>query len=200
MQRSTKTLTKKLTKIFTLTIAAGLIAGCGQDDDSAAASLKPVELSTDAPLVSFTPDNDIVGKPSGPISVGYRIIGQPIVGQPVAIEIKITSSLGNQPVKVAYRINDATAMRLGDSQPASLSVAAAADDAPRTQQVTIVPLREGRLYLNVAANVESAQGSLGTVTAIPIQVGDAPRRIEENGTAGNDANGDAIRSLPATES
>ena len=196
MQRTAKTPTLLISLLGT----AVLLVGCGQGDENSAAGLQPVDLSTDAPQVSFTPDNDMVGKPSGPITVGYRIIGKPVVGQPVAIEIQIMSSLGREPVNVTYRINDATAMRLGDSQPASLSVAAAAGDAPRTQQVTIVPLREGRLYLNVAASVDGAQGSLGTVTAIPIQVGDAPRRIQENGTAGSDENGEAIRSLPATES
>jgi hypothetical protein len=39
---------------------------------------------------------------------------------------------------------------------------------------------------------------MSTVTAIPIQVGEAPREIQENGTATTDENGEAIRSLPAT--
>ena len=175
-------------------------AACGKADVyEPAANVEPVELSTDAPAVTFTPDNDIVGKPSGPIAISYRIIGKPVVGQPVAIELQFDSSFGDQPVAVAYRINDTTAMRLADSQPESLTIAAGEDNGRRSQRVTIIPMREGRLYLNVSASVDSSEGSMGTVTAIPIQVGNAPRAIQENGAASTDENGNAIRALPADE-
>ena len=157
------------------------------------------KAEVEAPVVTFTPDSDVVGKPSGPIAVAYRIIGKPVVGQPVAIELVFDSSLGDQPLAVVYRINDATGMRLADSQPSTLTIAPAEDDAGSSQRVTVIPMREGRLYLNVSASVETGEGSMGTVTAIPIQVGDAPRLISENGTAGTDENGNAIRALPAEE-
>ena len=157
------------------------------------------KAEVEAPAVTFTPDKGIVGKPSGPISVAYRIIGKPVVGQPVAIELKFDSSLGDGPVDVVYRINDATAMRLADSQPSALTITAAADDEGSSQRVTVIPMREGRLYLNVSASVDTDKGSMGTVTAIPIQVGNAPRAITENGTARTDENGNAIRALPAEE-
>ena len=61
-------------------------------------------------------------------------------------------------------------------------------------------MREGRLYLNVAAIVETESGSMQTVTAIPIQVGPAaPREILDNGTVTRDEDGNLIRSLPAKE-
>jgi hypothetical protein len=173
-------------KILFVLATMTLAAACGRAD-------------VEAPAVTFTPDNDIVGKPSGPIAVSYRIIGKPVVGQPVAIELKFDSSLGDQPVNVAYRITDATAMRLADSQPAALTVAPAEDNAGNSQRVTVIPMREGRLYLNVSASVDTAEGSMGTVTAIPLQVGNAPRAVQENGTAETDENGEAIRALPAQE-
>jgi len=173
-------------RVLFVLAAMTLAAACGKAE-------------VEAPAVTFTPDNDIVGKPSGPITVSYRIIGKPVVGQPVAIELKFDSAFGDQPVAIAYRINDATALRLADSQPAALTVAAAVDDAGSNQRVTVIPMREGRLYLNVSASVDTGEGSMGTVTAIPIQVGNAPRPVQENGTAGTDENGDAIRALPAQE-
>jgi len=173
-------------KILFVLAAMTLAAACGKAE-------------VEAPAVTFTPDKGIVGKPSGPIAVSYRIIGKPVVGQPVAIELKFNSAFGDRSVDVAYRINDATAMRLADSQPAALTVAAAAEDAGSSQRVTVIPMREGRLYLNVSASVDTGEGSIGTVTAIPIQVGNAPRPVQENGTAGTDENGNAIRALPAQE-
>jgi len=186
--------------ILLIFLVASLVSGCGQADNDVNVADKEPDVAIAAPAVTFTPASDAVGKPSGPVTVEYRIIGQPVVGQPVAIELRFASPMVEQPVKVSYRINDATALRLADSQPASLSVAPLAEDGGGVQRVTIVPLREGRLYLNVSANINSRDGSLGTVTAIPIQVGNAPRPVQQNGTAGTDEDGAAIRSLPASES
>lgn len=184
--------------ILPLLLTTGLFAACGNADTEApVADIDAVDVSTTAPAVSFTPEGDAAGKPGGPVTVEYRIIGQPVVGQPIAVELRFVSSIGDQPLKVAYRISDATALRLADSQPANLTVAPAADGS--VQRVSVVPLREGRIFLNVSANVESRDGSVGTVTAIPIQVGNVPRPVQQNGTAGTDENGAAIRSLPATE-
>ena len=192
---------KQITKTLIMIFAAACVACDKTDVDEPAASVEPVDISTPAPSVTFTPGKGTApaGAPSGPISVSYRIIGKPVVGQPVAIDLRFVSLVSDRPVNVSYRINDPTAMRLAESQPESLSVAPAADDGGRPQQVTIVPLREGRLYLNVAASIDTENGSLSTVTAIPIQVGEAPRSVQQNGVAGTDENEEAIRSLPAQE-
>ena len=192
---------KQITKTLIMIFAAACVACDKTDVDEPAASVEPVDISTPAPSVTFTPEKGTApaGAPSGPISVSYRIIGKPVVGQPVAIDLRFVSLVSDRPVNVSYRINDPTAMRLAESQPESLSVAPAADDGGRPQQVTIVPLREGRLYLNVAASIDTENGSLSTVTAIPIQVGEAPRSVQQNGVAGMDENEEAIRSLPAQE-
>ncbi len=109
-----------------------------------------------------------------PVAIDYRIIGTPIVGQPLAIDIEVRSLLGPQPITLRYRINDSTAMELGESQPAQVSLAPMADDAPTVQQVRLVPLREGRLFLNVAASIEVESGQVSSAIAIPVQVGAAP--------------------------
>ena len=198
--------------VLFVSIAATFVACDKADVDEPAAStadepsrsMEPVDISTAPPRVTFTPEKAAgppaaAAAPSGPVSVSYRIIGKPVVGQPVTIDLRFVSLMGDQPVNVAYRINDPTALRLADSQPQSLSVAPAEDRGGRPQQVTIIPLREGRLYLNVAASIAIENGSYSTVTAIPIQVGDAPRNVRENGVVGRDENDEAIRSLPAQE-
>ncbi len=176
------------------------MVACGDADvNKASATLEPVDITTDAPTVLFTPDNAVAGKPSGPVTVSYRIIGRAVVGRPVVVELNITSSLGNQTMQVAYRSNDTTAMRLAEAEPRELSVSPTAGSTGTTHQVTVIPMREGRVFLNVAVSVETENGSMSTVTAVPIQVGDAPRAVEENGTAMTDENGEAVRALPAQE-
>ena len=139
-------------------------------------------------------------KPQLPVSIEYKIIGTPIVGQPLGIDLRVTSALGPQQITLSYRVNDSTAMQFTEAQPARVSIAATNAEGPSLQQVRVIPLREGRLFLNVSATVEGENGSMSTVTAIPIQVGAAPpREILENGEVMLDENGELVRSLPASE-
>ena len=135
-----------------------------------------------------------------PVEITYRVIGTPIVGSPVAVDLKFRSALGDMAYTVTYRVNDPTAMQLPEGQSESVSISPSSANELVAQQVTVVPLREGRLYLNVAAVVETEAGSMQTVTAVPIQVGPAkPRQIIENGTVTTDEDGNQIRNLPAKE-
>ncbi len=156
-------------------------------------SAAPADVKTDAAMQRTS-------KVQSPVQIDYRIIGTPIVGQAVAVELQLRSTLGAQPYKLSFRVNDPTAMQMPESQSATVSVSPSADDERSSQQVTVIPLREGRLYLNVAAVVETESGSMQTVTAVPIQVGPAaPREILNNGTVTSDEDGNLIRSMPAKE-
>ena len=136
-----------------------------------------------------------VVKPGSPYSVNYRIIGTPIVGSPVTVNLRVESNQGTQPLNLDYRINDATSMILAESQPASVRMEPAGDDAAFTQQVTVIPQREGRFYLNVSAYFETVDGTMSTVTAIPIQVGVGSRELQPHGEVQTDENGEAVRVL-----
>ena len=156
---------------------------------------------TTAPEVSVKPDaaSETTAKLSGPVTISYRIIGKPVVGQPVAIELQFASALDAQQIDVAYRINDATAMRFPESQPATVSMVLSVGEETGAQQVSVIPLREGRLYLNVSAQVETENGSMTSAIAIPIPVGNAPRELQSNGERVTDADGETVISLPAKE-
>ena len=183
-------------------LAALCLAACGSATDEKASESAEVDVAKTTPSVTFTPKGDTAaaGKPSGPITVAYRLIGKPVVGQPIAIDLRVMSTLEGKPVTLDYRINDTTALMPAESQPLSITMAAGADEeGGRAQQVTVIPMREGRLYLNVSASVETEDGSMSTVTAIPIQVGDAPRTMQENGNLTTDEKGDSVRVLPASE-
>ncbi len=175
----------------TLTIIATLllVAGCGSDN--AAPTL--ADAKSDVPS-SYT------HKPQGPVAIEYRIIGAPIVGQPLAIDIEVRSLMGAQEIELNYRINDSTALEFTEAQPAQLTLAPSNDPAPVVQQVRLVPLREGRVFLNVSASVDADGSTLSTAVAIPIQVGAAPRQTEENGTLTTGQSGEPLHSLPASES
>jgi len=158
-----------------------------------------VEVATSGADASDKPSVDTfvstVVKPGSPYSVSYRIIGTPIVGSPVTVELQVESNQGTQPLNLEYRINDATSMVLGESQPATVRMEFAANESAFTQQVTIIPQREGRFYLNVSASFETADGTMSTVTAIPIQVGAGTRELLPHGEVQLDEEGNAVRVL-----
>jgi hypothetical protein len=191
------------TLIFLAVLAA--LSACSNGNVGQPAESDDTPISTSPPAVTFTPNQDAKveraasGKPSGPISVAFRIIGKPVVGQPLAVDLRVTSTLGPQPIDLSYRINDAGALQLAESQAPFVKMTPGIEEPTSSQQVTIIPLREGRLYLNVSASVETENGSMSTVTAIPIQVGDAPRKYHDNGVIATDEQGEAIRSVPAKE-
>jgi hypothetical protein len=178
-----------------------LVSACGNGDVDQDADQEGTAVATTPPSVTFTPETDeaATGKPSGPITISYRIIGKPIVGKTLAIDLRIASTLEDQPFNVSYRINDVTAMRLPESQPARVAVVPNIGEDFSAQQVIVIPLREGRLYLNVAVEFDAENGSMSTVTAIPIQVGGGVRELQQNGIITTDENGEPIRSLPARE-
>jgi len=176
------------------------IAGCGNGNNVDKSGAE-VTVANSAPEVSFKPGaaSDHTVKPQGPVTIDYKIIGAPIVGQPVAVDLRVKSTLGPQAVTLSYRVNDSTAMQFSDAQAMQVSIAPTNDEDSSLHQVRVIPLREGRLFLNVSATIQTESGTMSTVTAIPIQVGAALREVQENGEVLSDENGELIRSLPAKE-
>ena len=183
-------------KVFVL-VAALLAGACSDGGEENASEVVAESLATTAPEAGSKPgrSDGQTTKLHGPVSISYKIIGAPIIGQPVAVDLQVVSNVGAQAITLTYRVNDTTAMQFPEAQPPSVSMAATNSAEPQTQQVRIIPLREGRLFLNVSASVETDGGTVSTVTAIPIQVGPAVRQQQENGTVTADENGEAIRVL-----
>jgi hypothetical protein len=127
--------------------------------------------------------------------MSYRIVGTPIVGSPVTIDLRVDSMLGSREVTMDYRINDLAALSLHEAQPDRVRIAPAENDRFILQRVTVVPQREGRIYLNVSASYETDEGSASAIMAVPIQVGAGGRELEENGEVQLDEDGEAVRVL-----
>ena len=186
-------------KIIALSALASLgLSACGNSDvdkSTAEAETTLANAATEVGAKPLSAYDGTVAKPGAPFSVSYKIIGTPIVGSPVTIDLLVTSTLGSEPVTVSYRINDASAMMFHEAQPLQVRMRPADNEDFVLQQVTVVPQREGRLYLNVGASVETESGSMSSMMAIPIQVGSGGRKLEENGELQLDEDGEAIRVL-----
>ncbi|MBU2675445.1 MAG: hypothetical protein KJP16_00070 [Gammaproteobacteria bacterium] len=179
-------------------LAFFVVSACGNGSVEEQAVAADETQAVEAPEATAKPQSTFdgtVAKPGSPFSVSYKVIGTPIVGSPVTVELRVTSTLGSQPVTVSYRLNDASAMLFHEAQPSRIEIAPAANEDFITQRVTVVPQREGRMYLNVATSVETENGSMSSVMAVPIQVGTGGRELEENGEVQLDENDEAVRVL-----
>jgi hypothetical protein len=181
-----------------MSFAVAMLAACGGEQQAPVAGQ---DEAAEPAVAVLTPDEKygITGKPQGPVKIDYRIIGTPVVGQPLTIEFEVKSNVDDMPVTLSYESNDSTAMTFPESQQRRLSLVFEGEERLAGQRVTVVPAREGRLFLNVTAEMQSDTGSLQTVIAVPIQVGAAPRRLQENGVVTTDDSGELIREMPASE-
>lgn len=171
-----------------------LVAACGNSNDNPGEDLPSVAAGN-----TRTSSTDASGKPGAPIRIRYNVLGNPIVGQPVGVSLEIFSAKVGEQVTVHYRINDATAMQFPESQSTSIEFRATRIEEPQIEQVTVVPMREGRLFLNVSAEVEGPNGSMFKSLAIPIQAGSAPEVAVVNGELVEGPDGEGVISMPAEE-
>ncbi|HLT89965.1 MAG TPA: hypothetical protein VKZ85_03390 [Woeseiaceae bacterium] len=177
-------------------LACLALAGCNDDplatNDPAAGSGSADEEAAPAAATS-------AGKPAAPIAIDYDVIGTPVVGQPVGIDVRVRATSGDAPVRLSYRVLDPQSMTFPDTQARELALRVTQRE-PAVRQVTVVPQREGRLYLNVTAEVDTADGTLLRSIAIPVQVGSAgPARQEPGGILKQEPGGETVISLPADE-
>ena len=192
---------KQFYSFVALTVLLGLGACNEESKDSASAESAPVVAVSKpaAAAIAAGGSSTSPGKPSAPISMEYEILGNPIVGQPVAINVQVRSTSGNQSVTVQYSINDSSALVFQPGQVRSLQLTANAEKTASQQQLAVVPQREGRLYVNVSAEIQTPNGSMIKSMAIPIQVGSAPEKSEINGELVEGPDNETVISMPAKE-
>ena len=172
-----------------LILLASLVAGCadkGDDSADAPVAATPVPAETPTP----TP-----GSTGNLFRFDYEIIGTPVVGSPVSIDLAITSASGNETVDLAFRIPDPTALVMDAAQPSDLRRTPSSGDPVIRERVTVIPQREGRLFINVSASRSGETGSLTSSIAIPIHVGNIDTSIREQGETRTSDDGEPTRAL-----
>ena len=168
-------------------LALGLSAcGGAQDNGDVAATEKTPATSTAAQ----TP-----GRPGSTFEVDYDIVGTPIVGSPVSIDLEIRSAFADEEIEIAYQLPDPSALTMDEAQPRSLRRVPSPDDRLIRERVTVIPQREGRLYFNVSAGRSDDQGSTSTMISIPIHVGTVDTAIQEHGELQTNEEGETTRVL-----
>lgn len=170
----------KLLKTISVAIAAVLFVACGADDAPVAADTSTVDKTM--PQAANKPQQpaDRVShsvKPTVPYRISYDVVGTPVVGSPVTIQLQIRSVGEASLTQLDFRTRDTSALMLGQSQPSSVNLEFADNESSIRQQVTVIPQREGRHYLNVSVSAVTPFGQDSTTMAIPVQVGEGGREL-----------------------
>jgi hypothetical protein len=123
---------------LSLLVLCGLgLAACqgGSDDVAAGKSPGTVNAVHSKPAVSAEEPRRSPGKPTAPINIDYEIMGLPVVGIPLSINVRVSSAL-QQPITVNYRINDSTSLMFAEAQPERVSLLPVGEQAFSAEQVT----------------------------------------------------------------
>lgn len=170
------------TRIFALVAAMFFLAACSSGREEAT----PGQVADESRRPA---------KAGAPFTFRYKTIGTPVVGSPVTLDLEIHSVFGATPVEIGYQIADPSALLLHEAQPQSMVAELAANDDFVAERVTVIPQREGRLYLNVSAAVTTEDGRTSVVTAIPIHVGAVDTSPVEHGELETNEDGETTRVL-----
>ncbi|MBT8081097.1 MAG: hypothetical protein KJP08_04930 [Gammaproteobacteria bacterium] len=183
---------KRQNRTLVLVLAVAGLAACGGAEDTVEAVTGVEKSDARDSATPLTP-----ARPGEMFAVDYSIIGTPIVGSPVSIELRIQSAYGGEPVSISYQVPDQSSLMLDESQPPVLTRTPLADEPVMRERVTVIPQREGRLYINVRAARELGDGSQSTMISIPIHVGDVDTSLQEHGVLETNEDGETTRVLTA---
>jgi hypothetical protein len=186
---------RRLSLLPLLALVLGLGACQGGTETTEPATPAADTVAAAKPVIAAPDQAASPGKPTAPIQMSYEIVGNPIVGLPALINVHVSSSQG--PVTVLYSINDTSALAFQQGQVERLEIVDPA--AGSTQQLTVIPQREGRLYVTVSAEVQTPGGAMIRSMAIPIKVGVAPDGEKPQGEVREGPDGETVISLPARE-
>ena len=111
-----------MNKLNVLTLVSVLLlAACGNDAAAPAAEVVEIDKSAITAGKPASQFDGTVTKIGSPFSISYKIIGTPVVGSPVTIELRVTSAFAAQQAEISYSIPDDSSMVLHEAQPQTVA-------------------------------------------------------------------------------
>jgi len=180
-------------------LAAALVA-CGGGDDKSAEQLDitPTRKNGDkaaatTPADSRMADAVATGKTSAPVDLQYDLLAKPDVGQPFEIELALAPRLAADTLEV--EVSAIPGLTLVNGGGAKFEPVVAGERY--TAKVLLSADAAGIYYVNVLARMITKVQTEARAFSIPVVVGTAP--AAQKAAPAQDATGQAIQSMPATE-
>tara|TARA_B100000902_G_C27105105_1_gene810743 strand:+ start:147 stop:629 length:483 start_codon:yes stop_codon:yes gene_type:complete len=112
---------------------------------------------------------------SSAFEIKYDIQGKPIIGQAVSVKLIFDGSLESEQIQIEFKIEDPSSMIFSDAQVEKINLQynQIKNDSIFIQNVSIIPQKTGRIFLNVILSYEIKSGIVSIMKAIPIYVDSA---------------------------
>ncbi len=112
---------------------------------------------------------------SNAFEIKYDIQGKPIIGQAVSVKLVFDGSLESEQIQIEFKIEDPSSMIFSESQVEKINLQynKIKNDNIFIQNVSIIPQKTGRIFLNVILSYEIKSGIVSIMKAIPIYVDSA---------------------------
>jgi hypothetical protein len=136
------------------------------------------------------------GKPSAPINLDYSFDGEPTLGQPLSVNIKLTETHDAKPVKAALKYSPELIENKAISK---MSFKSSPQES--SQAIMITPTENGIYFINIQASTEVNGQTMYKAFSIPVEVGevDWEKHTQPEGTIKNDSKDGKVISFPAAE-
>ena len=145
-----------------------------------AVACQPDDGGYDSAVAATTPAATVGSADNAPITLDYALVGAPLVGEPVAVNVEISTPASDQAIRLTYRSAEEGDMTFPESQAAETTLPPLSNGNTRRHQFSVIPQREGRIFVVVSAALETERGATIKSISIPVQV----RRA---GDAGSDS-------------
>jgi hypothetical protein len=185
------------TSPFAAIALAALLSGCGRDDEAPPPPTVPEPVAADTAAVA--PGDEalanavVTSKTAAAVDLKYDVLAKPAVGQPFEIELTFLPRLAADVLEI--EVTGIPGLELVSGGSARIEAVNAGD---RHSTRVLVRADAGLYYVGVVAKMMTQVQSDVRTFSVPVVVGEVA--AAEKAAPGTDATGQAIESMPASES
>jgi hypothetical protein len=186
------------TSPFAAIALAALLSGCGRDDEAPPPPTVPEPVAADTAAVA--PGDEalanavVTSKTAAAVDLKYDVLAKPAVGQPFEIELTFLPRLAADVLEI--EVTGIPGLELVSGGSARIEAVNAGDR--HSTRVLVRADAAGLYYVGVVAKMMTQVQSDVRTFSVPVVVGEVA--AAEKAAPGTDATGQAIESMPASES
>jgi hypothetical protein len=177
-------------------MALTLLGACSSEPDPQAAAPKAATKQA-----ATTPNDETAnfaravgdGKPGAAVNIRYEFSGKPAIGMPTELDVAFIPSAGVDSMEVTLGGMEGITL----AGPLTATFNSVESGKAYRHKISVLPDHTGVFYISASVNTQIAGSGLNRTFAIPFVVGQ--RATQQKATLPKDANGDAVKSMPAEE-
>jgi len=156
----------RLLKFLSLVSLFLLSVACESDKSS---SLDEVKLLSSINNKIHLKSDEIA---SNAFEIKYDVQGKPIIGQAVSVKLTFNGFIESQQIQIEFKVADPSSMTFSEAQVKKINLQYNENtkDNNLIQNVSVIPKKQGRIFLNVILSYEIEDGIVSIMKAVPIYV------------------------------